>query len=197
MGWVVFFVGMAVSGFFLYDSAMNDVGLNGLYDSDAHSYLYGWRGWLILFILLPFLSHLYYIYIRLMCHLCDEVSLATLPGVGAIADVSWERSRKPKPLISGGLAFGVGGVNVPLRDLVAAGAVDVHVGAFKTDPGCLACFGGAHGVLSARVRCPRAGGRCLFLNGFVELVADFSKQVLGDADGLKRLGAVGVAHVGD
>lgn len=119
MGWVVFFVGMAVSGFFLYDSAMNDVGLNGLYDSDAHSYLYGWRGWLILFILLPFLSQLYYIYIRLMCHLCDEVSLATLPGVGAIADVSWERSRKPKPLISGGLAFGVWIAVVILGTLVA------------------------------------------------------------------------------
>jgi len=37
----------------------------------------------------------------------------------------------------------------------------------------------------------------LLLNGFVELVADFSAQVLGDADRLQRLGAVGAPLVGD
>jgi len=43
----------------------------------------------------------------------------------------------------------------------------------------------------------RGRARDLFLNGFVELVAYFSKQVFGDADRLAGLGAVGVAHVGD
>ncbi len=42
--------------------------------------------------------------------------------------------------------------------------------------------------------CPLPG---LFLNGVVELVADFAEQVLGDADRLQRLGASGVALVGD